>query len=194
MKIVVATNNKNKLFEIKEKFKIVKNLELLSLAEFSNIPEIIEDGKTFEENAIIKAKKIAEITNMIAIADDSGLVVDALDGRPGIYSARYGGEGTSDVDKYLLLLEEMKEKENRDCRFVCSIAIVSPQGKIYTTEGVCNGKIARVPSGGKGFGYDPIFFLPEYDKSMAEISIEEKNKISHRAIALEKAKGIIGEM
>jgi XTP/dITP diphosphohydrolase len=196
MKLVLATTNRNKVLEIKDKFSGIGSLEILSLSspEFSGAPEIVEDGLTFEENALKKAMAIAAFTGLVSMADDSGLCVDALDGRPGIYSARYGGEGATDRDRYLKLLDEMKGIGKRSARFVCAIAIAFPGGESRVVTGECGGIIAREPAGEKGFGYDPVFFLPEYGKTMAELPLEEKNRISHRALALEKAARIFEDM
>ncbi len=193
MKIVIATGNKNKLKEIKNKFSIIEDLEILSLADFRDPPEVIEDGNTFEENAMKKAREISLFTGLPALSDDSGLVVDALDGKPGVFSARYGGIDSNDEQKSRLILEEMKgvPDNRRNARFVCVIAIAFGDEKIDTAEGICEGVIGHELKGENGFGYDPIFFLPEMNKTMAEISITEKNKISHRAKALDKAQKIL---
>lgn len=189
MKLVIATKNKNKLKEIKDKFAAIENLELLSLLEFNNPPTIIEDGSTFEENALKKAEETSLFTGLPAMADDSGLVVDALGGRPGVLSARYGGDGSTDEEKNRLLLQEMADipAEKRGARFVCVIALAMPDGGQFTVEGICEGTITREMTGSNGFGYDPIFFLPGKGRTMAELKLSEKNKISHRAIALKKA-------
>lgn len=189
MKIVLATSNKNKIREIKEKVLNRHRIELLTLTDFGGYPDIIENADTFAGNALIKARAVREYTGMIALADDSGLVVDALNGEPGIYSARYGGEKISDIDRYRLLLSKMENipDEKRTARFVCSIAIVFPDGKEYIAEGTCEGLISRKPSGDNGFGYDPVFYIPEYGMTMAEMPSELKNRISHRAKAIESA-------
>ncbi|MCU0822252.1 MAG: XTP/dITP diphosphatase [Spirochaetes bacterium] len=189
MKLVIATNNKNKLNEIREKFTAISGLEILSLADFNNAPETIEDGITFEENAVKKAREVSAFTGLTALADDSGLVVEALDGRPGVLSARYGGRDTTDLQKNILILKEMKAITDgrRNARFVCVIAIALPDGREYSVRGECEGVIARELKGGHGFGYDPIFYLPGSGKTMAELPLTEKNKISHRAVALERA-------
>lgn len=196
MKIVIASSNKNKILEIKDKFSSKKDIEIISLSEYENIPEIIEDADTFEGNALKKAKIIRDFTGEISLADDSGLVVDALDGEPGVYSARYGGEGLSDSDRYNLVLEKMRgvKDDNRTARFVCAIAMALPDGREFVTEGVCEGYISTAPVGEKGFGYDPLFYIPEFKSTMAEISLAEKNRISHRAKALESAYEIFSGM
>lgn len=189
MKLVIATKNMNKFKEIEKKFHEIKGLELLPLSSFENSPDVEETGKTFEENAFIKARAISRFTNLPVMSDDSGLMVKALHGRPGIYSARFGGENTSDNEKNMLILKEMNNiTENRDAKFVCSIALVFPDGESEIVTEECKGVIAENVKGDEGFGYDPIFFIPEYGKTMAEISMEKKNEISHRAKALEKIK------
>ena len=193
MKLAAATKNINKIKEIREKFTGLKEIEILSLTDFENPPDIIEDGTTFEENALKKAREIFEFTKLAVLADDSGLEIDALDGEPGIYSARYGGEYTNDEDKNRLILERMKNipEDKRSARFVCVIAIILPDKTEYAVKGVCEGIISYEMKGGNGFGYDPIFYLPQYRKTMAELSLSEKNRISHRALALEKAEDIL---
>jgi XTP/dITP diphosphohydrolase len=193
MKIVLATANKNKLIEIRNKLKGIQGIELASLDEFAGSPEVVEDGATFLDNALKKAYEISRFTGLAAMADDSGLVVDALDGRPGVYSARYGGDGFTDEDRNRLLLEEMRTvpPEKRSARFVCVIAVVMPDGRSFSAEGRCEGVIAEKPSGSKGFGYDPVFYLPESGQTMAELTLDEKNRISHRARALDSAREIL---
>ena len=191
MKVVIATKNKNKVKEIKEKFRDVDHIDFLSLEEYPQAPDVIEDGSTFEENALKKARAISEFTGLAAMADDSGLEVDALEGRPGIYSARYAGENATDRERNEKLLREMEKVEDRKANFTCVIAIALPDGSHHLVRGTCDGTISLSPSGEGGFGYDPVFFLPQYDKTMAEIPLEEKNRISHRAHALEGALKII---
>ncbi len=188
MKIILATKNKKKITEIQEKFKSF-NIEHVSIKDIEGLPDIIEDGATFKDNASKKALVIAQHTGEVSLADDSGLVVDELHGRPGVFSARYAGENASDEDNYKKLLTELgaTPEKKRTARFVCVIAIATPGGELHTAEGTCEGTITFEPQGTLGFGYDPVFFLPEYNKTMAEISMEEKNKISHRGEALEKA-------
>jgi XTP/dITP diphosphohydrolase len=190
--VVIATRNEGKLREIKDilgpwSFKI------LSLKDFPWIPEIIEDGSTFAENAAKKAREVARQTDRLAIADDSGLVVDALQGRPGVFSSRYGGEKATDEQRIQKLLVEMTEipEGKRQTAFVCTIAVATPQGEVELLEGRFRGQIAFAPRGKHGFGYDPIFFLPELGKTMAELDPEVKNRISHRARALEKLKELL---
>lgn len=185
-KIIVATGNQNKMKEIRE---IIKrdDIEFVSLKDegLQDI-EIVEDGKTFEENAVIKAKTIADITKNIVIADDSGLEVDYLDKAPGVYSARYMGEDTPYTIKNNHIIELLKDAkgEERSARFVCVIACVMPDGETFTTRGTIEGRIGYEEKGENGFGYDPIFYLPERGCTTAELPPEQKNEISHRGRAL----------
>jgi XTP/dITP diphosphohydrolase len=197
MKILIATRNKNKIKEIADKFSKILGVTVLSPTdieqEYGVLPDVIEDGTTFAENALKKARELAKITGFSTMADDSGLVVDALGGEPGVYSARYAGEGATDAQRNAFLLEKMKDipPEKRQASFVCSIALVFPDKNEYLVEGICEGYIALEPKGAHGFGYDPIFFLPEYNKTMAELPLDIKNTLSHRAKALEKAAEIL---
>ncbi|MBQ2296877.1 MAG: XTP/dITP diphosphatase [Ruminiclostridium sp.] len=183
MKAVLASNNKKKMVEMRAILGEL-GVEVLSQAEVGVSIEPEENGTTFEENSRIKAVAIMEATGLPAIADDSGLVVEALDGAPGVYSARYGGEGLDDTGRWQLLLKNMEGKENRACKFVSVICCAFPDGTQLMARGEVHGVVAQGPSGEGGFGYDPIFWLPEQGKSMAELSAEEKNKISHRGNAL----------
>ena len=187
MKIIAATKNKNKLREFGE---ILKGFEIVSQEEAGVDIDVEETGTTFEENSLLKAKAIFEATGTPAIADDSGLCVDALGGEPGVYSARYGGEGYDDKGRVELLLKNMKDvpDDKRSARFVCAITLVSGDG-IITARGECEGKIDYEPKGENGFGYDPVFFVEKFGKTMAEITPEQKNEISHRG----KALGIFAE-
>jgi len=193
MKIIIATSNKNKIIEIKNKFTDIQNLEIKPVSCYQEIPEIVEDGDSFRENAMKKARTIRDVTGEISLADDSGLVVDALGGEPGIFSARYGGENLTDTDRYNLLLEKMKgiEENRRNARFICSIVVAFPDGSEFCTDGICEGMIAFTPRGSNGFGYDPVFYIPELKCTMAEISLEDKNRISHRARALDSARSLL---
>ena len=187
MILVLATRNQGKIREI-EKTLDLPLLEIRSLQDFPDLPEVVEDGRTFLENAFKKAQACAQATGRPALADDSGLEVDCLNGAPGIYSARFSGaEATDEANnrKLLSLLEGIPE-ERRTARFVCRIVLYLSEGKWIQTEGFCPGIIAPRPQGEHGFGYDPIFYLPEFNKTMAEIPLEEKNRISHRAQALRK--------
>ena len=185
MRFILASNNKGKLRELKDILSELDiDAEVVSQREAGYDIEAEETGKTFYENAMIKAKAALEASGEPSIADDSGLCVDALGGAPGVYSARYGGEGSSDEDKILLLLKNMEGAEQRSARFVSSIVCVFPNGDTLESEGVCQGVILREPRGENGFGYDPVFYLPELGKSMAELSEEEKNRVSHRGKAV----------
>jgi len=198
-KIIFATGNEGKMREIRLILKDL-NCEVLSLAETSVNPEIIENGTTFAENASIKARAVWECTGAIVLADDSGLVVDYLGGEPGIYSARYMGEDTAYTIKNQAITERLESAvgEERSARFVCSIAAVLPDGREIHTEGTMAGLIAEKPAGIGGFGYDPIVYLPEFGMTAAELTMEQKNSISHRGKALtamkEKLRRILEEM
>lgn len=183
MKAVLDSHNKKKMAEMRAILSEL-GVEILSQADVGVDIEPEETGTTFEENARIKAEAIMQATGLPAIADDSGLVVDALNGEPGVYSARYGGEGLDDTGRWQLLLKNMEGKENRACRFVSVICCAFPDGSQLMTRGECHGVVAEGPRGEGGFGYDPVFWLPEKGKSMAELSPEEKNSISHRGNAL----------
>jgi XTP/dITP diphosphohydrolase len=192
-KIVLATGNKGKLREFRGLLEGVFG-NIVSLNDLESPPEVTEDGETFRENALKKARAIAAYSGIPALADDSGLEVEALGGRPGVYSARYAGEGAVDTDNIAKLLSELQGVANRKARFVCFLALVTPDGKEITAEGTCEGVILTEPRGEGGFGYDPVFFLPEYDKTMAEIPAELKNKKSHRARASESLAKILRGM
>ena len=183
MKAVLASNNKKKMVEMRAILGEL-GVEVLSQADVGVSIEPEENGTTFEENSRIKAVAIMEATGLPAIADDSGLVVEALGGAPGVYSARYGGEGLDDTGRWQLLLKNMEGKENRACKFVSVICCAFPDGTQLMARGEVHGVVAQGPSGEGGFGYDPIFWLPEQGKSMAELTAEEKNQISHRGNAL----------
>lgn len=184
-KIIFATSNLGKMKEIKEILNDL-NCEILSMKEAGINTDIVENGKTFEENATIKAKAIVKIANCIVLADDSGLEVDYLNKAPGIYSARFLGENTSyDIkNKYIIDKLSNVNDEKRSARFVCAIACALPNGEIFTTRATIEGRIAYEPKGENGFGYDPIFFVPEFNCTTAQLSSEQKNKISHRGKAL----------
>jgi len=182
--IVLATGNKGKIREFSGLLEGVFG-RIISLNDLESPPEVIEDGATFMENALKKARAIAAYSGKPALADDSGLAVDALGGRPGVYSARYAGEGATDRDNIAKLLTELGTNENRNARFVCVLALVMPDGREMTAEGTCEGVILSEPRGEGGFGYDPVFFLPELGKTMAELPPEIKNTLSHRARAAE---------
>lgn len=184
MKVFLATGNKHKVDEIKAIFSGVKDIEIYSIKDGIEIPEVVEDGQTFEENSAKKAMEIAKYTNMITIADDSGLCVDALNGAPGVYSARFSAEGTDEANNKKLM-EVMKNEKNRKCKFVSVVTLGKPDGRVYSFRGEVEGELLYKPKGNKGFGYDPYFNVKEYGKTLAEMP-EIKNKISHRAMALKK--------
>ena len=186
LKIFLATGNKHKIEEISDIFSDIENVEILSIKDGVEIPEVIEDGTTFEENSKKKAVEIAKFLNMITIADDSGLCVDALNGEPGVYSARYSGTG-DDSKNNEKLIENLKGIENRKAKFVSVITLAKPNGETFSFEGEILGEIIDNPRGNTGFGYDPHFYVEEYQKTLAQLP-ELKNKISHRAKALEKLK------
>lgn len=191
-KIIFATSNPGKMSEIRE---IMQDLgvEILSMKEAGIEADIVEDGKTFEENALIKARTIRDLAGCLVLADDSGLEVDALNGEPGIYSARYMGEDTSYDLKNANIIERLfgMEDEGRSARFVCVIAAAFPDGTEETRQGTIEGRIAYEPAGENGFGYDPIFYVPEYGCTTAQLSAEQKNEISHRGKALRAIKEVI---
>lgn len=188
-KLIFATGNENKMKEIR---MILGDLdyEILSMKEAGIDADIVEDGKTFEENAIIKATAISKLSGCLVLADDSGLEVDYMDKMPGIYSARWMGEDTSYRIKNKAIIDKLEgvPDEKRTARFVCAIAAAFPDGRVVTKRGTIEGVIGYEERGENGFGYDPIFFLPEYGKTTAELSPEEKNQISHRGRALELIK------
>lgn len=191
-RIIFATGNQGKMVEIRE---ILKDLdaEVISMKEAGVKADIVEDGKTFEENAVIKAKAICELTGEIVLADDSGLEIDYLNKEPGVYSARYMGEDTSYHIKNANLVERLAgvPDEERTARFVCVIAAAFPDGTVKTVRAAMEGRIGYEEQGENGFGYDPIFYLPEYGCTSAQLSLEEKNKISHRGKALRAIKDVL---
>lgn len=203
MRIVFATGNKNKMREIREILGGL-GMEILSMKEAGVDGDIVENGTSFTENSMIKAKAVHEMIReksseeareTIVLADDSGLEVDYLNGEPGIYSARYMGEDTSYTIKNNKIIERLEgvPDEERTARFVCAISAVLPDGKTYSCQGTMEGRIGYKIAGENGFGYDPIFFLPEFGKTSAEISPEEKNSISHRGKALREMAKLLGE-
>ncbi len=181
--LVVATGNMGKMNEFR---RILPTYSFMTMKEAGFYEEIEENGETFAENALIKARTVCRATGKAAIADDSGLTVDALGGAPGIYSARYAGEGASDSDLYHKLLKEIEDvpEEKRTAAFVSVIAYVTPEGEEKTFRGECRGIITFAPKGENGFGYDPVFFVPSIGKTFAEMNMEEKNAISHRGRAM----------
>lgn len=192
-KIVLATQNQDK---VKEIYALLHDLdlEILTLEEFPEAPDVIEDGETLEDNALKKAREIAEYTKMSAVADDTGLEVDYLDGRPGVFSSRYAGENASYADNVKKLLTELKEVpwEKRGAQFRCAVALYNfANRETRIVAGVCRGIIAEAPSGHQGFGYDPVFYVPEYHQTYAEMDLELKNKISHRARAFLQLRNLL---
>lgn len=185
--IIIATKNAGKAKEFEHIFKPY-NVCVKSLLDFEAIDDIVEDGETFEENALIKARAIAKQFNQMVLADDSGLEVDALNGRPGVYSARYAGEGRNDHENILKVLRELEgvSDNDRSARFVCALAIVAPNQEEVVVRGTCEGQILTECLGTEGFGYDPIFYLPQLSKTMAQLPKSEKNVLSHRADAFVK--------
>lgn len=188
-KIIFATGNEGKLKEIKVILDMA-GVEILSMKEAGIHADIEENGSTFEENAIIKAKAIGELTGEIVLADDSGLEIDYLNKEPGVYSARYAGEDTPYSIKNQMLLDRLEgvEMEQRTARFVCVIAAALPNGRVITTRGTIEGYIGHAPAGENGFGYDPIFYVPEYKCSTAQLTMAQKNQLSHRGKALRAMK------
>ena len=184
MKLVLASKNKKKLVEMNDILSQL-GIEVCSEAEAGVDVEVEETGTTFEENSLLKARAVMEASGLPAIADDSGLCVDALGGAPGVYSARYGGEGLDDIQRYRLLLENMRGQMPRTARFVSVITCCFPNGDVISARGECPGTIAFAPMGEGGFGYDPVFFVPTLKKTFAQLTAEEKNAISHRGKALE---------
>lgn len=192
MKLVLASKNKKKLVEMND---ILSHLgvEVCSEADAGVDIEVEETGATFEENSLLKAKAVMEASGLPAIADDSGLCVDALGGAPGVYSARYGGEGLDDAGRTRLLLENMRGQSPRTCRFVSVITCCFPNGDVLSARGECEGTVAYAPMGEGGFGYDPVFFVPGLKKTFAQLSPGEKNSMSHRGKALELFKAKLEE-
>lgn len=183
MKAVLASKNEKKLRELSEILS-TQGIEVVLQSQAGVDVEVEETGTTFEENAILKAEAVRDATGLIAISDDSGLMVDALGGAPGVYSARYGGEGLDDQGRYRLLLQSMQGQQNRACRFVSVICCAFPNGDRLLARGECEGTLLEAPQGEGGFGYDPVFYLSDLGKSMAQLHAEQKHEISHRGAAL----------
>ena len=194
-KILVATRNKSKMAELVELLRPLR-VTLVSLDDLSIGEEIEETGETFKENAILKAEGYGQLGGLITIADDSGIEVDALGGAPGIYSARYGGEGLTDLDRNNLLLKDVEKVPEQEltARFRCVVALWIPEDKTVTFEGKIEGVLIRVSSGNNGFGYDPIFFYEPMNKTLADIGPEEKEKISHRGFAVRMAREYLSKL
>jgi len=187
VKIILATQNQGKVRELRE-LLVDEDIQVLSLLDFPDFEDVEETGVTFAENAALKARVAAQRTGLIALADDSGLEVDVLEGAPGVYSARYAGEPKDDernIDKLLSSLENVPE-DKKTARFRCALVMATPFGEEYLTEGAVEGRILTKRRGSDGFGYDPVFYLPEFARTMAELTLSEKNTISHRAQAFRK--------
>ncbi|MGN1385081.1 MAG: XTP/dITP diphosphatase [Bacillus sp. (in: firmicutes)] len=191
-KIIIATGNKGKAREFATLFSPL-GYEVLTLHDLEGATDVEETGTTFEENAILKAEALCEQFHTMVIADDSGLMIDALDGRPGVYSARYAGEQKNDDENIDKVLDELKDvpDEKRTARFYCALAVAVPGQETITVSGTVEGRIASRRQGENGFGYDPVFYVPDLGKMMAELKPEEKNAISHRANALKKLKELL---
>lgn len=199
--LIIATKNKDKLKEMRNAFKSLP-FKVISLKDFPDLPDAVEDGKTFADNALIKAKFFMGLTNRACIADDSGLCVDALDGMPGVYSARFAAidctddlnhaHDSNDVDNNRKLIEELNRigAAQSVAAYKCALCFVDTDGTVFKTEGTCKGTIKKIPRGTGGFGYDPYFYI-EDNKTMAELSLDQKNKISHRGEALRKMVDIL---
>ena len=187
MKMVLASKNPHKLVEMSAILSQL-GIEVVLESDVGVDVEVEETGTTFEENAALKAKAVMEASGLPAIADDSGLCVNALGGGPGVYSARYGGEGLTDQDRYQLVLKGLSGQLDRSAQFVSAICCAFPGGDMVTARGECPGLITYAPRGEDGFGYDPVFLVPEKRKTFAQMSAEEKNAISHRGVALQKFK------
>lgn len=194
IELVIASANKHKCKEIKEMLAI-DGLRIRSLDEVAqDVPDVVEDGAAFSENAEKKAREIADALGVLALADDSGLCVDALGGAPGIFSARFAGEQKSDADNRRKILDLMEDKYNRSAKFVCAMSVALPGGEILkTVEGECHGMLTTAEKGEGGFGYDSLFYYPDFNKTFAEVGEDEKNSVSHRKDALRKIKPVIDE-
>jgi XTP/dITP diphosphohydrolase len=185
MTLVIATGNPGKTAEIRDMLENFP-VNIKSLADFGPIPPVEEDGDTFDDNAYKKASFVSKILGLPALADDSGLVVEALGGAPGVYSARYAGENATDEQRYTKLLSEMKGKTNRKATFECVLSIAVPPGPALTYEASCEGLIAEQPAGEGGFGYDPVFYYPPLEKTFGQLTRQEKSRVSHRGKALQE--------
>jgi XTP/dITP diphosphohydrolase len=190
--LVLATRNRHKGQELAALLSDL-GIGIRTIDEFPQVPDVVEDGETCEANAIKKAKAVSQATGLFAVADDTGLEVDELGGRPGVYAARYAGEQASYEDNWRKLLRELSgvPRDRRTARFITVAAIASPSGNVQVAEGELQGMIAEQPAGARGFGYDPVFFVPELGKTLAELSPQEKNRISHRAKAFAKVREML---
>ena len=194
-KLLIATKNPGKVREYRELLADLP-FDVLSLADVGIDADVEETGETFEENALLKARAYAQLSGLLTWADDSGLAVDALGGWPGVHSARHAGPGATDADRIDILLERLADAspEDRAAAFHCVVAIATPEGRAWTTAGMCSGVIIDDPAGSGGFGYDPVFFVPELGKTFAQLTSAEKNAISHRGIAARKAAKLLAEL
>ncbi len=192
LEILIATNNLGKVKEIKDILDSPE-IKILTIKDFPLLPKIEEDGKTYQENAFKKARKTSEFTGKICLADDSGLEIDYLKGKPGIYSSRWGNSDEERINKVLKFIENVP-KNKRNAKFVCAVVLVFPNGKIYMVKEECKGIITFNPKGEHGFGYDPIFLVPEYDKTFAELGDKIKNRISHRGKAMRRMIDILNKI
>ncbi len=195
-KLLVATHNKGKVTEFSEMMQDMA-LDWLGLDDVGITEDVPETGNTFRENAVLKAVAYAQMTGLLTLADDSGLEIDALDGAPGVYSARYGGPGLTHVQRYQLVLQQLVDVPEvaRAARFRCVIVMADGHGRILAeADGVCEGVIARVPAGSGGFGYDPIFFLPDQGQTMAQLSSTEKHRVSHRGRAIRQLEPLLRQI
>ncbi len=192
MRLLIATHNRGKLIEYQQLFTGL-SLDLVTLDEVGIRNDIEETGRSFAENARLKAAAYAKQSKLLTLADDSGLEVDALNGEPGVFSKRFAGEKATDAERNQFLLAKLRgvPRKQRTARFRCAIALAEPDGEVWETSGTCEGEILLEPRGTHGFGYDPLFLFPALGKTMAELPTEEKNRISHRARAGEKAKAIL---
>lgn len=195
IRLLIATRNRGKLREY-EQLLAGLPVSLTYLDGEGITQEVEESGETFADNATNKAKEYARVSGLLTLADDSGLEVDALGGEPGVHSARYAGPQANDEDRYKLLMERMEGVpwEERGARFRCVIAVAEPEGEVYTAEGTVEGIIALAPRGEYGFGYDPVFYVPEHDGTMAQLPPEVKNRISHRAVAAREIRGVLEQL
>ena len=183
--LVIATRNAGKAAEIVELLRGFP-VQIKTLADFGPIPEAVENGETFEENAYLKASLTARVLGITALADDSGLVIEALDGAPGVHSARFAGSHATDSERCEIILQKMRKITDRRAAFECVLSIAAPNGAALTYEGRCEGHIAETPAGANGFGYDPIFYYPPLRKTFAQLTRQEKGRVSHRGKALDE--------
>lgn len=194
MRIVLATANRDKVREMRHALAGLA-VEILTRDDFPEVPEVIEDGVTLDENAVKKARAVCDATGLPSVADDTGLEVDALDGEPGVYSSRFAGPDASYADNVQLLLQKMEgvPEGRRGARFRCVVALAEPTGADILVEGTCEGRILAESRGSDGFGYDPVFFVPGVGRTFAEMSVEEKDRLSHRGMAMARMRKVLAE-